>query len=83
MPECKCSPLFKKGGQGGFYTVAHSFQSEHDYDTSYNAHRIMRKLFDDSKQIVSVWGTFISEGIFFKEGCLGKVFRQMAIPALE
>jgi hypothetical protein len=46
-------PLFKKGGQGGFYTVAHSFQSEHDYDTSYNAHRIMRKLFDDSKQIVS------------------------------
>jgi len=35
MPECKRSPLFKKGGQGGFYTVGHSFQSEHIYDISY------------------------------------------------
>jgi hypothetical protein len=28
-------PLFKKGGQGGFYSDAHSFQSEHIYENSY------------------------------------------------
>jgi len=28
-------PLFKKGGKGGFYTAAHSYQSEHIYDISY------------------------------------------------
>jgi hypothetical protein len=35
MPESKVPPLFKKGGQGGFYTVAHAYQSEHIYDISY------------------------------------------------
>jgi len=29
------SPLFQKGGQGGFNTVGHSLQSEHIYDISY------------------------------------------------
>jgi hypothetical protein len=28
-------PLFKKGGQGGFYSVAHFYQSEHIHDISY------------------------------------------------
>jgi len=28
-------PLFKKGGQGGFYTVARSYQSERIYDIRY------------------------------------------------
>ena len=37
MLECKCSPLFKKGGKGGFYTAAHSYQSEHIYDISYKS----------------------------------------------
>jgi len=36
MPECKCSPPFQKGGKGGFYTDAHSNQSEQIYDISFN-----------------------------------------------
>ncbi len=28
-------PHFKKGGTGGFYTAAHSYQSEHIYYISY------------------------------------------------
>lgn len=27
--------LFKKGGRGGFYIVAYSFQSEHIYEKSF------------------------------------------------
>jgi len=35
IPECKRSPLFKKGGQGGFNIAAHSYQSAYIYDISY------------------------------------------------